>query len=65
VGDGANDRFMLENAGLSIGFNPKKILKEYSDGIITSDNISGLLYFLGVPDSSIKKLSANRQRTAK
>ena len=28
VGDGANDRFMLEKAGLAIGFNPKAILKE-------------------------------------
>ena len=56
VGDGANDRFMLENAGLSIGFNPKEILKKYSDGIISSKNISGLLYFLGVPDSYLQRL---------
>jgi len=51
VGDGSNDRFMLSNAGLAIGFNPKEILKDYSDGVITSDNISGLLYFLGIPDT--------------
>jgi phosphoserine phosphatase len=49
VGDGANDRFMLENAGLAIGFNPKEILKEYSDGLISSENLSGLRYFLGIP----------------
>ena len=49
VGDGANDRFMLENAGLAIGFNPKDILKEYSDGLITNRNLSGLRYFLGIP----------------
>lgn len=55
VGDGANDRFMLQNAGLAIAFNPKEILKDYSDGIITSDNISGLLYFLGTPDDVLKK----------
>ena len=55
VGDGANDRFMLEKAGLAIGFNPKTILKEYSDGIITSDNIFGLLYFLGAPDNVLEK----------
>lgn len=55
VGDGANDRFMLEKAGLAIGFNPKAILKEYSDGIITSDNIFGLLYFLGAPDDVLEK----------
>ena len=55
VGDGANDRFMLEKAGLAIGFNPKTILKEYSDGIITSDNIFGLLYFLGAPEHVLEK----------
>lgn len=49
VGDGANDRFMLQNAGLAIGFNPKDILKEYSDGLISSENLSGLRYFLGIP----------------
>jgi phosphoserine phosphatase len=54
VGDGSNDRFMLSNAGLAIGFNPKEILKDYSDGMITSDNISGLLYFLGIPDTENK-----------
>jgi phosphoserine phosphatase len=56
VGDGANDRFMLENAGLSIAFNPKEILKKYSDGMITNENILGLLYFLGIPDSELEKI---------
>jgi phosphoserine phosphatase len=51
VGDGANDRFMLKNAGLAIAFSPKEILKEYSDGMITANNISGLLYFLGIPEN--------------
>ncbi len=56
VGDGANDRFMLENAGLAIAFNPKDALKKYSDGMLSNDNISGLLYFLGIPDSQVEKL---------
>jgi len=56
VGDGANDRFMLQNAGLAIAFSPKEILKKYSDGMITGDNISGLLYFLGIPDSQLEKI---------
>ncbi len=64
VGDGANDRFMLENAGLAIAFNPKKILKKYSDGMITSGNVRGLLYFLGVPDSDLKKIK-KKQTAAK
>ena len=59
VGDGANDRFMLDNAGLAIAFSPKEILKKHSNGMITSDNIFGLLYFLGVPDSQLKKIKKN------
>ena len=50
VGDGANDRFMLQNAGLAIAFNPKEVLKQYSDGMITTRNLYGLLHMLGVPD---------------
>jgi len=53
VGDGANDRFMLANAGLAIGFNPKEVLKEYSDGLITKKNLSGLRYFLGIPADDV------------
>jgi len=56
VGDGANDRFMLENAGLAIAFNPKDTLKKYSDGMLSNDNLSGLLYFLGIPDSQVEKI---------
>jgi phosphoserine phosphatase len=50
VGDGANDRFMLQNAGLAIAFNPKEVLKQYSNGMITTKSIYGLLHMLGVPD---------------
>jgi phosphoserine phosphatase len=56
VGDGSNDRFMLRDAGLAIAFNPKEILKDYSDGVMTNENISGLLYFLGVPDTYIEQI---------
>jgi phosphoserine phosphatase len=53
VGDGANDRFMLANAGLAIGFNPKEVLKGYSDGLITRKNLIGLRYFLGIPAEDV------------
>ncbi|MBW1650590.1 MAG: phosphoserine phosphatase SerB [Deltaproteobacteria bacterium] len=53
VGDGANDRFMLKNVGLGIAFCPKAILKEYSHGMITKKNISGLRYFMGIPDAKL------------
>lgn len=68
IGDGANDCFMLQNAGLAIAFCPKEILKEYSDGMITHDNIAGLLYFMGVPDSDqerIKKFNGGGTRKEK
>ncbi|RTZ97791.1 MAG: phosphoserine phosphatase SerB [Deltaproteobacteria bacterium] len=56
VGDGANDRFMLQNAGLAIAFNPKDALKKYSNGMLSNDNLSGLLYFLGIPDAQMEKI---------
>ncbi len=42
VGDGANDRIMLKNAGLGIAFNAKKALKEIADGTLSKDNLIGL-----------------------
>jgi len=47
VGDGANDRFMLRDVGLGVGFNPKGVLKEFADGVLTDKNLKGILYCLG------------------
>jgi len=47
IGDGANDRIMIKNAGLGIAFNPKEILKKFSNGVLTRENFIGLLYCLG------------------
>ena len=47
VGDGANDRVMIRNAGLGIAFNAKEVLQRAADGSITKDNLRGLLYALG------------------
>jgi len=46
IGDGANDRFMLMEAGLGIAFDAKEILKKVADGIIKKDNLGGLIYCL-------------------
>jgi len=46
VGDGANDRLMLENAGLSVAFNAKEALKKVANGSINRRNLKALLYFL-------------------
>ncbi|MCP8312767.1 MAG: HAD hydrolase family protein, partial [archaeon] len=46
VGDGANDRFMLREAGLGIAFDAQEILRKVADGVITKDNLRGLIYCL-------------------
>lgn len=48
IGDGANDQIMLENAGLSIAFNAKDVLKKVSSGVISKDNMIGILNILGI-----------------
>lgn len=48
VGDGANDRIMIENAGLGIAFNAKEVLKDVADGTISKENLIGLACVLGL-----------------
>ena len=55
VGDGANDRFMLRDSGLGIAVNPKDILKRVADGVITRENIIGILYCLGAPEKKLRE----------
>ncbi len=55
VGDGANDRIMIKNAGLGIAFNAKEVLKKVADGSITKNNLKGLIYCLGVNDTTQEK----------
>jgi len=56
VGDGANDRFMLESSGLGIALNPKDILKKVADGVITKENLTGILYCLGAPEKRLREV---------
>jgi phosphoserine phosphatase len=60
VGDGANDRIMLQNAGLGIAFNAKAVLKKVADGSITKNNMKGLLFCLGVSEKDLKKKQKKR-----
>ncbi len=48
VGDGANDRIMIENAGLGIAFNAKDVLKDVADGTLSKENLIGLACVLGL-----------------
>jgi phosphoserine phosphatase len=56
VGDGANDRFMLQNSGLGIALYPKEVLQKVAAGVITKDNLAGILYCLGAPEEKLKEL---------
>ncbi|MHB8585172.1 MAG: phosphoserine phosphatase SerB [Thermoplasmatota archaeon] len=56
IGDGANDRIMVRNAGLGIAFNAKEILKRAADGSLTKQNLRGLLFALGATDQDLRRL---------
>ena len=61
VGDGANDRFMLQNSGLGIALYPKKVLQKVASGVITKDNLAGILYCLGAPEEKLKELVPDKK----
>jgi phosphoserine phosphatase len=63
VGDGANDRFMLQNSGLGIALNPKEILKKVADGVITRENLAGMLYCLGAPEKRLREIISKSSDT--
>ncbi|MFQ6050569.1 MAG: phosphoserine phosphatase SerB [Candidatus Hydrothermarchaeota archaeon] len=54
VGDSANDRIMLQNAGLGVAFNAEEILRYVSDGSLSKNNLIGLLNVLGLSDVDLK-----------
>lgn len=56
VGDGANDRIMIENAGLGIAFNAKEALKEVADGMLSKENLIGLAGVLRLPSEFRKRV---------
>ncbi len=55
VGDGANDRIMIKNAGLGIAFNAKEVLKEVADGTLSKENLIGLACVLGLLKDKFRK----------
>ncbi|MEJ2126165.1 MAG: phosphoserine phosphatase SerB [Candidatus Bathyarchaeota archaeon] len=61
VGDGANDRFMLQNSGLGIALYPKAVLQKVASGIITKENLTGILYCLGAPEEKLKELVPDKK----
>src|SRR5690606_13331122 len=48
VGDGANDRLMLEKAGLGVAYRAKPALREVADAVVERGGLDSILYFLGL-----------------
>ena len=48
VGDGANDRLMIEEAGLGIAFRAKPALAEVADAELRHHGLDALLWVQGV-----------------
>ena len=48
VGDGANDKFMIEEAGLGIAFRAKPALADIADGELKYHGLDALLWVQGV-----------------
>ena len=48
IGDGANDRLMIEEAGLGIAFRAKQALVEVADGELRHHGLDALLWVQGV-----------------
>jgi phosphoserine phosphatase len=48
VGDGANDKLMIEEAGLGIAFRAKPALVEVADGELKHHGLDALLWVQGV-----------------
>ncbi|NNU17378.1 phosphoserine phosphatase SerB [Parvularcula sp. ZS-1/3] len=51
VGDGANDKAMIEAAGLGIGYRPKPVLAKASDAVLQHADLTAILSLQGVPQA--------------
>lgn len=49
IGDGANDKPMIEAAGLGIAYRGKPLLREAADACLDHADLSALLYAQGIP----------------
>lgn len=56
VGDGANDRLMLQRAGLGLAFRAKPKLREVAHGCLDAWGLDGLLPILGLHARDVRAL---------
>jgi hypothetical protein len=52
---------MLQNSGLGIALYPKEVLQKVAAGVITKENLSGILYCLGAPEEKLKELIPDKK----
>ena len=57
IGDGANDLYMIELAGLGIAFNAKPAVRAAADAAITNPYLDSVLYLLGISRSEVEALT--------
>jgi len=48
IGDGANDLLIIRNAGLGVGFNPKRVVREQAKAVVNIKDMRAVLAILGV-----------------
>ncbi len=62
VGDGANDILIIKNAGLGVGVNPKKVIREEADAIIGVKDLAALPAIIGLGQVKRDVVSRLRRR---
>ncbi|KAK0628168.1 HAD-like domain-containing protein [Bombardia bombarda] len=58
VGDGANDLFMMEAAGLGVAWNAKPMVQMEADARLNGDSLLDLLYLFGLTAEEVEKLTS-------
>lgn len=55
IGDGANDRLMLGQAGLGIAYNAGRRLEQSAGSILARNKLKNILYILGITEDDIRE----------
>jgi phosphoserine phosphatase len=56
VGDGANDLWMMDVAGLGVAFNAKKKVQERAGARINQKSLMNLMFLMGVTEDEVDEL---------
>ncbi len=59
IGDGANDRWMINSAGLGVAYHGKSILREATKHHLNVNDLRGLAYFMGLSIASLEETTIN------